>query len=79
MKSFKAFLERLMTSKQAVTQMNHYWLDLSHLASDKVKKKSMDDRFGIKDIKLDRGGNIVSFNKYKRVQAEDIGEQRKID
>ena len=70
----KKVSERTLTTKQAVTQMNHYWLDLSHLASDKVKKKSMDDRFGIKDIKLDRGGNIVSFNKYKRGQAEDVEE-----
>ena len=70
----KKVSERTLTSKQAVTQMNHYWLDLSHLASDKVKKKSMDDRFGIKDIKLDRGGNIISFNKYKRGQAEDVEE-----
>jgi len=38
----KKVSERTLTTKQAVTQMNHYWLDLSHLASDKVKKKSMD-------------------------------------
>ena len=73
----KKVSERTLTSKQAVGQMNHYWLDLSHLASDKVKKKSMDDRFGIKDIKLDRGGNIVSFNKYKRGQVEQ--SESKID
>ena len=50
MKSFKVFLERLMTSKQAVTQMNHYWKDLDHIASDDRKKKSMESRFGIKNI-----------------------------
>ena len=50
----KKVSERVMTSSQQVTQMNHYWLDLDHLASDEVKKKSMDMRFGIKDIKLDR-------------------------
>ena len=61
-----------MTSSQAVGQMNHYWKDLDHLASDDTKKKSMDLRFGIKDIKLDRNGNIVSFNKYKRGQYEQI-------
>ena len=62
----KKVSERMMSTKQAVDQMNHYWKDLDHLASDAVKKKSMDDRFGIKDIKLDRYGNIISFNKYKR-------------
>ena len=36
----KKVSERTLTSKQAVTQMNHYWLDLSHLASDKVRKKN---------------------------------------
>ena len=58
MKSFKAFLERLMTSKQAVTQMNHYWKDLDR------KKKSMESRFGIKNIKLDTRGNIISFDEH---------------
>ena len=63
MKSFKEFVERLMTSKQAVTQMNHYWKDLAHIASDDRKKKSMESRFGIKNIKLDRRGNIISFDE----------------
>ena len=67
----KKISERLMTTKQQVGQMNHYWKALSHLSTDKVKKKNMDDRFGIKDIKLDRGGNIISFNKYKRGAYED--------
>ena len=61
----------MMTDKQSVTQMNHYWKDLDHMASDKVKKKSMDDRFGIRNIKLDRYGNIISFDKYKRGTSED--------
>ena len=73
----KKVSERVMTSSQQVTQMNHYWLDLDHLASDEVKKKSMDNRFGIKDIKLDRYGNIISFNKYKRGQSEQ--SESKID
>ena len=38
----------------------------------------MDMRFGIKDIKLDRYGNIISFNKYKRGQYEEVGEENKI-
>ena len=66
----KKISEKTMTSSQQVTQMNHYWKDLDHMASDVVKKKNMDMRFGIKDIKLDRNGNIVSFNKYKRGQFE---------
>jgi hypothetical protein len=67
----KKISERLMTTKQQVDQINYYWKDLSHLASDDVKKKSMDRRFGIKNIKLDRYGNIISFDKYKRGANED--------
>jgi len=63
--------ERLMTTKQQVGQMNRYWKDLDHMASDDVKKKNMDRRFGIKNIKLDRYGNIISFDKYKRGAYED--------
>ena len=68
----KKISERMMTSKQQVTQMNHYWKDLDHMASDVVKKKNMDNRFGIKNIKVDKYGNIVSFDKYKRGQFEDV-------
>ena len=68
----KKVSERLMTSKQQVTQMNHYWKDLDHMASDDKKKKNMDMRFGIKDIKLDKYGNIVSFDKYKRGAFEEL-------
>ena len=65
----------MMTSKQQVTQMNHYWKDLNHpMVTDVEKKKNMDRRFGIKDIKVDSRGNIISFNKYKRGQFEDIDE-----
>ena len=67
----KKISERLMTTKQQVDQINYYWKDLSHLASDDVKKKSMDRRFGIKNIKFDRYGNIISFDKYKRGANED--------
>ena len=73
----KKISERMLTSKQQVTQMNHYWKDLDHMASDDMKKKNMDRRFGIKDIKLDRYGNIISFNKYKRGQYEQ--SESKID
>lgn len=68
----KKISERMMTSKQQVTQMNHYWKDLDHRASDDMKKKNMDNRFGIKNIKVDKYGNIVSFDKYKRGQFEDV-------
>ena len=67
----KKISEKLMTTKQQVGQMNHYWKDLDHMASDDVKKKNMDRRFGIKNIKLDRYGNIISFDKYKRGASED--------
>ena len=65
------FNERTMTTKQQVVQMNHYWKDLNHAASDDVKNKNMDMRFGIKNIKFDRTGNIISFDKYKRGAYED--------
>tara|TARA_B100000678_G_scaffold52151_1_gene41633 strand:+ start:241 stop:462 length:222 start_codon:yes stop_codon:yes gene_type:complete len=57
----KSFKEYAMTSRQQITQMQRYWTDLSHLASDDAKKKSMDSRFGIRNIKLDKKGNIISF------------------
>jgi len=69
--------ERLMTIKQQVGQMNHYWKDLNHTASDDVKKKNMDRRFGIKNIKFDRYGNIISFDKYKRGTSEDHTHKEK--
>ena len=50
-----------MTSRQQITQMQRYWTDLSHLASNDAKKKSMDSRFGIRDIKIDKKGNIISY------------------
>jgi hypothetical protein len=53
--------ERVMSSPQKVTQMNFYWKDLDHLASDELKKKKMAMKFGIKNIKLDQKGRILSF------------------
>ncbi|SVA80064.1 uncharacterized protein METZ01_LOCUS132918 [marine metagenome] len=50
-----------MTTAQQLVQMQHYWDNLSHLASDEIKKKNMNMRFGIFDIKLD-GNKIVSFD-----------------
>ena len=49
--------ERQLSTPQKVTQMNFYWKDLDHLASDELKKKKMAMKFGIKNIKLDQKGN----------------------
>jgi len=63
--------ERVMTSRQKVTQMQHYWDNLDHMASDERKKKSLEMRFKIKNIKLDprKRDKILSFE-------EDIEEAR---
>ena len=44
-----------------IAQMNYYWKDLDRMADDKRKKKSMEIRFGIRNIKLDKKGNIIYF------------------
>ena len=42
MKTFKKYVdERMMSTPQKVTQMNNYWKDLDHMASDERKKKNM--------------------------------------
>ena len=46
--------------------MQRYWTDLSHLASDDAKKKSMDSRFGIQNIKLDKKGKKIISYKTER-------------
>jgi len=71
--------ERMMSSKQKITQMQHYWDALSHLADDETKKKSMKARFGLKNIKLDKkGGKLIDFDEdrdykdeYKKFQSSD--------
>ena len=67
--------EREMTNPQKVTQMQHYWDDLDHMASDDTKKKSL-QRLGYKNIKLDSRGKITSFDEdrdykdeYKKFQS----------
>ena len=67
--------ERKMTDKQALVQIQHYWDDLDHMASDDTKKKSL-QRLGFKNIKLDSRGKITSFeedrdykDEYKKFQS----------
>ena len=71
--------ERQLSTPQKVQQMNFYWKDLDHLASDELKKKKMAMKFGIKNIKLDQKGKIMSFesveedrdykDEYKKFQS----------
>ena len=56
--------ERQLSTPQKVQQMNFYWKDLDHLASDEMKKKKMAMKFGIKNIKLDQKGKILSFESF---------------
>ena len=69
--------ERMMTDKQKLVQVQHYWDNLDHLASDETKKKSL-QRLGYKNIKLDSRGKITSFDEerdykdeYKKFQSSD--------
>ena len=71
--------ERQMSTPQKVAQMQYYWDDLSHMATDDQKKKKMEMKFGIKNIKLDpRKGKILSFeedrdykDEYKKFQSSE--------
>ena len=69
--------ERMMTDKQKLIQIQHYWDDLDHMASDETKKKSL-HRLGYKNIKLDSRGKITSFDEerdykdeYKKFQSTE--------
>ena len=66
----KSFKEYAMSSRQQIQQMQRYWTDLSHLASDDAKKKSMDSRFGVRNIKLDKKGNIISYKTERGKEVE---------
>ena len=56
------FDERVMSDRQKLVQIQHYWDDLDHMASDETKKKSL-QRLGYKNIKLDSKGKITSFDE----------------
>jgi len=69
--------ERMMTDIQKLVQIQHYWDDLDHMASDDTKKKSL-QRLGYKNIKLDSRGKITSFDEerdykdeYKKFQSTE--------
>ena len=69
--------ERMMTDRQKLVQIQHYWDDLDHMASDDTKKKSL-QRLGFKNIKLDARGKITSFDEdrdykdeYKKFQSSE--------
>ena len=63
--------ERMMTSPQKLAQMQHYWDNLDHMASDEIKKKNMKMRFGIRNIKLgNRGRKILSFEEDRDYKVE---------
>ena len=61
--------ERTMTNIQKLVQIQHYWDDLDHMASDDTKKKSL-QRLGYKNIKLDSKGKITSFDEERDYKDE---------
>ena len=72
--------ERSMSSRQKVVQMQHYWNDLAHTATDDMKKKSRKMRFGITNIKLDKkGGKLISFDEVDKVKEAKQGHALVVD
>ena len=72
MKTFKKYVdERTMTNIQKLVQIQHYWDDLDHMASDDTKKKSL-QRLGYKNIKLDSRGKITSFDEGNKSDTQDM-------
>jgi hypothetical protein len=65
--------------KKKLGQMNYYWKDLDHMADDDRKKKNMKSRFGIKNIKLDKNGNIIYFESIetKRDYEKEHREEKR--
>ncbi len=75
----KSFKEYAMTSRQQIAQIQGYWGDLKAYGAQKsvddVKKKSLERKFGIRDIKLDRKGKIISFKSERgKLVAGDEGK-----
>ena len=67
---FKKYVdERMMTDRQKLVQIQHYWDNLDHMASDETKKKSL-LRLGYKNIKVDSRGKITSFDEERDYKAE---------
>ena len=62
----KKVSERIMSTPQKLTQMQHYWDAIWHLTPDKDKKKNLERRFGIKNIKVDKRGKILSFEEVEK-------------
>ena len=58
--------ERMMSTPQKVAQMQHYWDNIWHMTPDKDKKKNLERRFGIKNIKVDNRGKILSFEEIEK-------------
>ena len=58
--------ERMLSTPQKVAQMQHYWDNLWHMTPDKDKKKNLERRFGIKNIKVDKRGKILSFEEVEK-------------
>ena len=56
----------MLSSPQKVAQMQHYWDNLWHMTPDKDKKKNLERRFGIKNIKVDKRGKILSFEEVEK-------------
>ena len=56
----------MMTNPQKLTQMQYYWDKLWHLTPEKDKKKNLERRFGIKNIKVDKRGKILSFEEIEK-------------
>ena len=63
-----------MTSRQQIAQIQGYWGDLKAYGTQKsvddTKKKSMDSRFGIRNIKLDKRGKIISYKTERGKEVE---------
>ena len=65
-----------LTDKQKLTQIQHYWNNLDHMADDERKKRSLKTTLGIKNIKLDRRGNIISFEECEDYEKKRRKEKR---